>query len=225
MPGDESNYTTGYNPVHVYTHGGNFTVSLWAWNADGVGTIIKTDYITVGQGTVPVANFTATPVFGGAPLVVQFTDASYNNPTNWSWDFGDGDSTNATVQNPVHPYANPGTYTVTLTATNDGGSGSLSRAGYITVINAHTITVINSRSSFGNVYSPTPATLIGNGGTVTVPDGTSQPFLMVPKMPRRVYSYSIDSGAPHYTRTNPGVNVTYTFLNVTGDHTIAVTWV
>ena len=48
-------------------------------------------------------------------LVVSFTDASTNNDT-WSWDFGDGNT--STMQNPIHTYANNGTYTVCLIASS-----------------------------------------------------------------------------------------------------------
>ncbi len=51
---------------------------------------------------------------------VQFSDLSNNDPTSWSWDFGDGNM--STDQNPVHTYTSSGTYTVVLTATNASGS-------------------------------------------------------------------------------------------------------
>nr|WP_319377584.1 PKD domain-containing protein [uncultured Methanoregula sp.] len=83
--------------------------------------------------TAPVAAFSAGTTSGSAPLTVQFTDQSTGTPTGWLWDFGDGSSTNATVQSPVHTYANAGTYTVNLTATNTAGSNTVSKTGYITV--------------------------------------------------------------------------------------------
>ncbi|MDD1687852.1 DUF3344 domain-containing protein, partial [Methanoregula sp.] len=81
----------------------------------------------------PVAAFSATPVSGTAPLAVTFTDASTNAPTSWLWDFGDGNVTNATNQNPVHTYIAAGNYSVNLTATNAAGSDSEARTRYITV--------------------------------------------------------------------------------------------
>jgi len=70
----------------------------------------------------PIASFTSnSPVLLGTP--VQFTDTTLNNPTSWAWDFGDGLG-NSTQQNPAYNYANPGTYTVTLTTDNACGSDS-----------------------------------------------------------------------------------------------------
>jgi hypothetical protein len=79
----------------------------------------------------PVADFSGTPLSGAAPLTVQFTDASTNTPTSWSWDFGDGGT--STDQNPSHEYAAAGTYTVVLTATNAAGSDVETKVAYITV--------------------------------------------------------------------------------------------
>ena len=79
----------------------------------------------------PAADFTGSPLTGNALLSVGFTDTSTNNPTSWSWDFGDGGT--STLRNPAYIYENPGTYTVTLTATNAGGSDIMTKTGYITV--------------------------------------------------------------------------------------------
>jgi PKD repeat protein len=81
----------------------------------------------------PVANFTATPLSGDAPLEVTFTDTSTESPTSWFWDFGDGNT--STSQNPVHEYNIFGTVTVTLTATNADGSDTEIKENYITILN------------------------------------------------------------------------------------------
>ena len=88
--------------------------------------------VTLNSGTPPVANFSGTPTSGNAPLNVSFTDSSTNSPTSWSWTFGDGGS--STAQNPSHTYSAAGTYSVSLTATNSGGSSSpYTQSNYITV--------------------------------------------------------------------------------------------
>ena len=86
---------------------------------------IKTGYITVGTVTPPpVANFTATPRTGTAPLTVQFNDTSTNTPTSWKWAYKNATSgwmQFNTTQNPKYTFP-AGTYDINLTATNAGGS-------------------------------------------------------------------------------------------------------
>lgn len=69
----------------------------------------------------PAASFRMAP--DGNPVVgqsVQFTDTSTGGPTSWAWNFGDGQT--ATQQNSAHTYGGPGSFNVTLTASNGSGS-------------------------------------------------------------------------------------------------------
>ncbi|MDP3565498.1 MAG: PKD domain-containing protein, partial [Methanoregula sp.] len=129
--GDITN-NTQQHPVHRYSSAGSYTVTLTSTNTAGSNSSAKPNYITVNSLT-PVSNFTATPLSGIRPLTVVFTDLSANTPTSWLWTFGDGNTTNNSVQNPVHAYASSGTYTVIMTATNAAGSNTSTRTGYITV--------------------------------------------------------------------------------------------
>ena len=70
----------------------------------------------------PNARFTYT-VDENNGLLVNFTNASLN-ADSYSWNFGDDES--STETSPSHTYAADGEYTVTLTATNSGGSTSAS---------------------------------------------------------------------------------------------------
>ena len=66
-------------------------------------------------------SFTPNPQDEGAD--VSFSDESTSSSdeiVDWDWDFGD--STVSTLQNPSHPYADNGTYTVSLTVTDDNGT-------------------------------------------------------------------------------------------------------
>jgi len=87
---------------------------------DNGGCIDTTDNpTTVVQGTQPTANFSYTVIND----VVNFTDGSANG-TGWSWDFGDGNTSN--VQNPgSNTYANTGSYVVTQIVTNGGCSDTV----------------------------------------------------------------------------------------------------
>ena len=114
--------STQQNPSHVYTTAGNYSVVLLARSSvDYNSTVPYTFWINVTEPapvSAPVANFTGTPTNGTAPLTVIFTDLSTNFPTAWNWSFGDGSLENATQQNPVHTYLNPGVYDVSLNASN-----------------------------------------------------------------------------------------------------------
>jgi PKD repeat protein len=68
----------------------------------------------------PIAAYSTNATLGKVPLAVRFTDESSGSPLQWEWDFGDGEISHE--QNPVHTYAIPGTYTITLRAANSGGS-------------------------------------------------------------------------------------------------------
>ncbi|WP_328590980.1 PEGA domain-containing protein [Methanofollis fontis] len=85
----------------------------------------------------PVARFSATPLAGSAPLMVQFYDYSDGHPETWHWDFGDGQT--STQQNPVHTYTAVGTYDVALSITNPAGEDTAEEMDYITVTNLMTV--------------------------------------------------------------------------------------
>jgi hypothetical protein len=79
----------------------------------------------------PVADFTADPTAGTAPLTVNFTDFSTGDITSWEWNFGD--SGTSTAQDPSHIYNTTGAYTVSLTVTGPGGTDTETKIDYITV--------------------------------------------------------------------------------------------
>jgi PKD repeat protein len=123
---------TEQNPVHVYTREGVYSVTLNATNVAGTDSITKPELIHANPSVIkPVADFSANPTNGFAPLQVTFTDLSRNNPTAWRWDFGD--KTTATDKNPVHLYTQPGTYSVTLNVSNSAGSDQITKPNLISV--------------------------------------------------------------------------------------------
>ena len=82
------------------------------------------------SNTPPIANFTSSDstTCNG---IIQFNDMSLNGPSNWSWDFGDNQTSN--LQNPAHTYLTDGTYTVKLVVSNQQGIDSLIATNLIVV--------------------------------------------------------------------------------------------
>ncbi|QSZ67617.1 PKD domain-containing protein [Methanofollis aquaemaris] len=117
--------TTCWNPnpaLHTFKNPGTYQVNLTVWGYGGSSTTSK--QIVVISPT-PVANFSATPKSGNAPLTVTFTDRSTGNITAWAWEFGDGSTCGN--QNPSpHTYNATGTYQVNLTVTGPDGSNTAS---------------------------------------------------------------------------------------------------
>jgi uncharacterized protein (TIGR02145 family) len=79
------------------------------------------------------AEFSADVTAGGAPLTVQFTDASEGNPSSWEWDFDNDGTVDSYEQNPEFIYTEVGVYSVSLTVINDFGQDTKTRIEYITV--------------------------------------------------------------------------------------------
>ena len=104
------------NPQHTYSEPGAYLVCLTAFNNCGSDQVCETLNVSC---TGPQAQFDAQI----DQLNLTFTDNSFNNPTEWAWTFGDGNSSG--LQNPAHVYALPGTYTVCLTATSICGSDQI----------------------------------------------------------------------------------------------------
>lgn len=124
--------STEQNPIHTYTTLGVYTVTLTASNKDGSDTTSKADYIVTTLA--PSAEFKADRQIGKAPFIVEFTDLSTNNPTTWSWDFGDG--TSSTEQNPRHIYLREGAYDVSLTVSNQYGTDTMMKTGTTKTVTA-----------------------------------------------------------------------------------------
>lgn len=163
--GDGTN-STQRNPAHTYTTPGTYTVSLTATNIAGSSTDSHPAAVTVTTPPAPVAAFIADKTSGPAPLTVTFTDQSAPTPTAWQWDFGDGSG--STERSPQHTYAVPGSYDVTLSVTNTGGSGTLTRPAYVVADHADPVIVgagdIADCASSGD--EATAALVAGIPGTV-----------------------------------------------------------
>jgi PKD repeat protein len=171
--GDDAT-STDQNPTHKYTEPGTYTVSLTAKNSAGSNTTKMTDYITVTSVGVPVVSFTADMRSGTIPFTIQFTDTSSNTPTSWLWSFGDGSS--STEKNPAHIYTAAGTYTVSLTATNEAGNNSNVASNYITANAVKTYTMGTTRPAGDETAAPDVTSTITAVQTTAPADSSKSSF-------------------------------------------------
>jgi PKD repeat protein len=82
----------------------------------------------------PVARFGVSQSQVCAGTTVVFDDQSLYSPTSWQWSFSGGIPLSSTQANPAVTYSLPGTYDVSLTATNAQGTQTITQTGYITVV-------------------------------------------------------------------------------------------
>lgn len=156
------------NPTNTYTLPGLQTVSLVIFDNIGcTDTVSIQDYI-FPRGPLVYLSASTYQSCVGSPI--QFTDSSVTTDpsypiTGWSWNFGDGTTSN--LQNPIHAYTDTGTYIVFLTVTDSLGCNN-------TGILPSTITItqpeaIFSASQTGNpsitIFCPDNLVLFNNSST------------------------------------------------------------
>ena len=99
-----------------------FSLILWGIKSDST---VQTD-------------FSCNNISPGLYQEVDFFDMTANFPSSWNWEitphnFNYVNGTNNTSQNPQVEFTATGTYTVSLTSSNQNGSDSETKTGYITV--------------------------------------------------------------------------------------------
>jgi PKD repeat protein len=138
---------TGVTTTHRFVRAGTYTVTLRASNAGNQAAATSRN-VTVSSTSPQVqASFVFSPTTPGTGQDVFF-NAAASTPANgtYTWNFGDG--TTGSGVTPTHRFSQPGTYTVTLTVTNDiGQSATTARTVGVTAVSPQVF------ASF--VFSPT----------------------------------------------------------------------
>jgi PKD repeat protein len=139
--------TSGTTASHTYSAGGNYTVTLTVTDNGGL-TATANHPVSVSAANVsPTASFTASCT----NLSCTFTDGSSDSDgsiVSRSWNFGD--NTTSTATSPSKSYTAAGTYTVSLTVTdNRGGTGTISHS--VTVSPANVAPTAEFTSSCTNL--------------------------------------------------------------------------
>ena len=149
------------NPSHTYFNVGKYSVSLSASNVTGQ-TVINAKQDVINVFPKPIADFKVTPPLIYIPGGILYTANLSVNATAFYWDFGDGE-TSADFR-PEHMYKKDGTFTITLSASNEFSCAD-------TIRHESVVTVIKgSQVLVPNAFSP---------GTNGAGDGHNDVFLPV----------------------------------------------
>ncbi len=156
-------------PSHLYAASGTFNVKLVATNNNGC---VDSTTSNVEVHALPTPSFNVTSACLGNGL--QFNNTS-SGSVSYAWNFGDG-SRSATTS-PWYNYANPGKYTVMLTATSGFGcKNSISQSVDVypkpTVSFTTTSVCAGTQASFTNTSSISSGSVqymwyFGDGNTST----------------------------------------------------------
>jgi PKD repeat protein len=219
--------STSQNPQVQFTAGGYYTVTLTATNAAGSDGETKTNYILATAP--PVANFTASTTTPYIGQTVTFTDLSTNAPTSWAWSFSPATvtyvgGTNSASQNPQVQFNAGGLYSVTLTASNAGGSDGETKNNYISVLYApvanfsanNTTPSIGQPVAFTDLSTNTPTSWSWsfNPATVTYVGGTNSTSQNPQVQFNASGSYSVTLIATNASGSDPETKTNY--INVQG---------
>jgi len=126
------------NPTHTYNTAGAYDVKLYAYFDNGnngcVDSLVRTNYIQLDDYPNILSVSSISTITCQNVHFPQFSANFTGSPTVWSWDFGDGQTSNIGPM-PFHIYTGYGVYDVTVTAeTSLGCRDSLFLANHIQLI-------------------------------------------------------------------------------------------
>ena len=214
LPVEPTVTLSGYSMINgvnysVYNITSPVTIQNYAVNLSSVGAVSETESFDVETGLIPpVASFSNNVSNIGIGGSVQFTDASFNNPTSWLWDFGDG--SNSTQQNPTHTYNTLGTFTVKLTAINMYGSNNFIQSNLITTAYNGRIGDLTLTDIRGNTLSDVPNSVFAAAKGTAVVCNVSVGFNSSLQCIDYTKTYG-QLGEIYFTKFNPAVETNYSF--------------
>ncbi len=177
--GDGTPASTDAAPTHTYNRSGIPTLSYT--DVNGCTGSVSYNPVTISNPFTLDFTATATTVCAGTNASFTSSSSDASGISFFSWSFGDG----GTSSSPYHSYANPGTYPVTLSATNAGGcQASVTKNNYITVLpvpgifGGHTNTCDGDRGLVTFNFTPGTTSSVlwdfGDGTSLATGPGTTQ---------------------------------------------------
>lgn len=137
---------TGDITQHAYGGTGNYNYSVTITDANGC-TGVCNNSLTIVLPPLIYANFTTIGVtVACGTTTVNFTDLTTGGAITWNWNFGDGFGD--TIQNPLHYYTVPGSYSVTLIAGNGFFYDTITYPNIIVVKTQPQADIINQQNKF-----------------------------------------------------------------------------
>lgn len=154
---------TGTTATHTYASAGTYLITLAVTDDQGATASTTRSVTVTAANQAPTAAFTSSTTGS----TVTFDGSGSSDPdgtiTAYAWDFGDG--TTGSGATPSHTFATPGSYTVSLTVTDDGG---------LTGAVAHSVSVAGGDQPPDAVFTTTATGLhvTADGTASSDPDGT-----------------------------------------------------
>jgi len=205
--GDGSDTSTEANPTHSYPDLGSYSVLLTVTDNDGASNT-RAIPVTVIPNVAPTAQPVATPRIGKEPLTVALNGSTSNDSdgsiVSYAWDFttdGEIDSTNVSAS---YDYVLPGTYTASLTVTDEDGVSDTGTV-VITVNNNQAPTAV-ANANFQSGNAPLSLIFEGRDSLDAEPEG--------------ILTYSWDFGDG--TATSSSSNPAHVFQEI-GNYTVVLT--
>lgn len=166
------------NISHTFTLPGIYTAKLTITDSNGdtssdTATISVTEAVV--ENTPPIAAITPSATTGEAPLTITFDGSGSTDSdgtiSSYTWNFGDGSS--ATGKQTIHTFSNAGTFSASLTITDDQGLTSTTSIAIIATApveetNQPPVAAINLTTSTGKA----PLTVSFSASGSSDPDGT-----------------------------------------------------
>lgn len=110
-----------------------------------------------GTALPPISDFSVNLASINEGESVNYLDASTGKITSWVWSFDGGTPSTSIDKNPIVTYSSAGTYPVSLTTANIGGSNLESKPAFITVNKASAIkNVVLSGNIMDAIIAPNP---------------------------------------------------------------------
>ncbi|WP_435359263.1 PKD domain-containing protein [Haloarchaeobius sp. DFWS5] len=140
--------TTSATTTHLFVDNGTYDVTLTVVDVSGAtDTVTQSVQVeNVAPSTSPTATTSDPTTADDISFVARASDQD-GSVVGYQWDFGDG-SPNASVENPSHAYDTPGTYTITLTVTDD--DGATTTASTMVTVDRIRVAVVDDSGGYGD---------------------------------------------------------------------------